>query len=60
MSSLNDAKMSTLKDKHLAQEAEVKAAELEAQAEVVVEEKATEDAEVKKGKGRRIKSRTKN
>ena len=52
MSTLDSAKLESLKDKHLAQEAL-------ALADVVIEEKEKEDVEEKKGKGRRIKSKSK-
>ena len=48
MSTLDDAKMPSLKDKILAQ------------AESVVDEKEKGDEKEKKGKGRRIKSKSKN
>ena len=52
MSTLDSAKLESLRDKHLALEAISKAEE-------VVEEKEKEDVEEKKGKGRRIKSKSK-
>ena len=54
MSTLNDARMPSLKDKILAQ-----AEEDAKKVEEVAEEKEKEDEDEKKGKGRRIKSKTK-